>query len=740
MGLRSQIRRHSKDLRLIVAGLGALLVLFSGFFYLLLYNRDLEARMINNRVLLFALWYANVVLILTVLFVLMRILFKTLVERKHRILGSKFKTKLIATYIGLSLFPVLLLFFFANQLLNGSIERWFSVPLKGEVLEKAADVAGALSRHVETQNLRHATVALSKIGPLGSADLAEDQQVGLKLKELLDETGLDFLAVYSETAFLRAVISPRTELEDLPDLEWHMLREAVREGKALRVEALPGRSGLLTLAAVSYGAAEPGTPPLVVVAGTFIDRSVAEQMQELRQLYQTHRQLVVEKDSIKASHFLLFLMATLLILLASSWVGLYLARRVTVPVQALADGTRQIMSGDLAYRVDVDAGDELGVLVDSFNLMTGQLEQSRNLLEQSNRELVESNRRQAEERALIAAVLQNVAAGVISLDAEGRVFTCNGAARSMLGLPSDVLGLAVAQAFSGPEREKLLALLERLGPGVDEAEGEQASEIVDLVIGGAWRTFELTVTPLADREGAAQGRVIVLEELTDLVKAQKLAAWTEAARRIAHEIKNPLTPIKLSAERLLKKHRAGDPETGKALEDAVATIVREVDTMQDMVDEFSRYARMPFPQPIEVDFARLVAETVELYARIKPGVAVVARVAPEAKTMWIDGKQIKQALINLLDNAVEATTAPGRIEVEAVADGGTLRLTVADTGRGIPDADKEKLFLPYFSTKGRGTGLGLAIVHRIVSDHRGRIRVENNTPTGTVFTLELPLA
>jgi len=741
MGLRTRFRRHRKDTRLIAAGLGALLILFSGFFYLLLYNQDLEARVINNRVLLFALWYINVVLILAVFFVFLRVVFKTLVERQNPLLGSKFKTKLIATYIGLSLFPVLLLFFFANQLLNGSMDRWFSVPLKAEVLQEASEVAGALNRHIEEDNVRFAARVLGEISTLSSSvpsapsQITDSPQLGLRLQELLEETGLDMLAVYEGTDFVHAVISPRTGLAELPDVEWQLLRQAAREGKAVRVKPLSGQRGLLTLAAVSYGTTDATeTSPLVVTAGTIVEQPVADKVRTLRETFQSHRQLVVEKDSIKASHLLLFLMATLLILLASSWVGLYLARRVTVPIQALSAGTRRIMDGDLAYRVEVDAGDELGVLVESFNRMTDELEHNRDLLERSNQELMEASRQQSEERALIAAVLQNVAAGVISIDRDGVIFTCNGAARSMLQLRDPVLLRPAAEVFDDPNHAKILRLLERLPEGRG-----RLSESLDMILGGEWKTFEVTVTTIRDPEGRFRGRVVVFEDLSDLIKAQKLAAWNEAARRIAHEIKNPLTPIKLSAERLLRRHQAGDEDLGTALETAVDIIVREVGSMQEMVNEFSRFARMPHTQPVETDLQKLLMETVHLYQGIKPGVEVQGEIQPEAHTGWVDGKQIKQALINLLDNAVEATEAPGTVRVWAERDNTLLRLHVADTGRGISDKDKDKLFLPYFSTKGRGTGLGLAIVQRIVNDHHGRIRVEANRPKGTVFTLELPM-
>ncbi|HEX2641575.1 MAG TPA: ATP-binding protein, partial [Thermoanaerobaculia bacterium] len=410
-----------------------------------------------------------------------------------------------------------------------------------------------------------------------------------------------------------------------------------------------------------------------------------------------------------------------------------------------AEGTRRISSGDLSHRVEVETDDELGVLVESFNQMTGELQSSKELLEHGNRELVTINQRLAEERALVAAVLENVAAGVVSLDGAGRILTCNGAALRMLRQSEgEVAGRPFEDAWADPERRQLRELLRE---DFERARPTGRRE-VRMIVGGEWKSFEVKVTRLPQGTGTAgvaataagtAGRVLVLEDLTDLIQAQQLAAWNEAARRIAHEIKNPLTPIRLSAERLLKKYRQQDPGLGAALEQGVQIIVREVETLQGMVDEFSRYARMPRPRPARVDLGRLVAETLHLYRNLKPGVTIEGGVDAGLPPVWLDGEQIKRALINLLDNAVEATEAPGRVEVSAHARDSHLEIQVADTGRGIPPDSKEKLFLPHFSTKGRGTGLGLAIVHRIVTDHQGTIRVEDNVPRGTVFTLELPL-
>jgi two-component system nitrogen regulation sensor histidine kinase NtrY len=601
MSFRDRIERLLRNHRLLLGGLAALLLLFTLLFYLSQRGRDLPAALVTNRVLLFVLWYVNVILILVVAFVLLRNLIKLLVERRHRILGSNFKFKLVATYVGLSLIPVLVLFFIAMELLQGSFDRWFNTPL-APALERGNAVAHAFYDRIEGTALRDASRVLREVRGIDLERAEERPRLTRRLQELLAELDLDLLAVYEGDELVRAVVDSQSGIPDLPEPGRDFLREAAREGRAVRMDAPAGAPGRLVLAAVS-GAGR------TIVAGTLLDPVVAGQTDQLVRDFQSYRQLEVQKDDLRASHILLFIMVTLLVLLGASWAGLYLARRVTVPIQALAEGTRAISGGDLGHRVDVEADDELGVLIDSFNRMTAELASSKEALERSNRELVE---------------------------------------------------------------------------------------------------------------------------------AQRLAAWNEAARRIAHEIKNPLTPIRLSAERLLRKHQQRDPGLGKAVEEGVEIIVREVVTLQGMVDEFSRYARMPRPRPAPVDLERLVGDTLNLYRDLKPGVEVEGQVEDGTSPAMLDGEQMRRALINLLDNAVEATEAPGKVTVSATRDDGHLRIRVADTGRGIPLDSREKLFLPYYSTKGRGTGLGLAIVHRIVTDHNGSIRVEDNVPKGTVFTVELP--
>ena len=729
MSLRDEIRRHGQDYRWVIGGLTLLLLVFTGIYYVIQQSRELPeefgTELIANKVLLFPLWYVNIILILVIVFVLLRNIFKLAIERRYRILGSKFKIKLVATYFGLSLIPVLLLFFFASELLQGWGDRWFNDSRLERIIDHGNAMAQATNDLVVDTGQREAQRLLDDLTP-SSLDPRRRPRLAQGLADHLNESGLDFLAVYEGPDFVHGVLNPQSGLADFPDVRPRLLVDALRTGAAADIRSLTPELGRLILAAVAV----PGDPEEVrpiVVSGALMGPVLARQNEELIQTSQSYSQIRALQEDIKTSYLLTFLMMTLLILLASSWVGLFLARRITVPIQALAEGTRLIKRGELDHRVDVVADDELGELVGSFNRMIEELQRNKE-------QLVASNLRLADERTLQAAVLENVDAGVLLLDLDQRIVLCSRAGLQMLRQSEDeVIGKTMEEAWGRGERRKLLKLLSE--PDVDSP---TSSRQVRMVLGGEWRTFATRVTDLVDTSGLASGRILVLEDLTELIKAQQAAAWRDAARRVAHEIKNPLTPIKLASERLVRQAENGSGDLPRVISEAFETISREVDQMTAMVDEFSRFAKMRQPQLAVTDLRKLIGDTVQLYEGLKSGVDVSAEVADSAAEAWLDAEQIRGTLINLIDNAVAATSAPGEVVVRAAQENGALEISVTDTGPGIPPRLKDKLFLPHFSTKGRGTGLGLAIVHRIISDHHGTIRVEDNRPRGTVFRIELP--
>jgi two-component system nitrogen regulation sensor histidine kinase NtrY len=430
-------------------------------------------------------------------------------------------------------------------------------------------------------------------------------------------------------------------------------------------------------------------------------------------------------------------MLTLMILVGSTWMGLYVAKRITRPVQMLAVAAKEIGAGHLDFRVEPETTDELGSLVEAFNSMAGELSASRKRLERESLELERRHHDVEGRRQYVETILDRIASGVVSIDAAGRIRTANSAAVRLLGIDPGVAGLPAATVFGGPELKPFGTLVDDVSRIREDARPRDVSIVRD----GRELHLAVMATALRRDDGGSEGLVIVFDDVTPLVRAQKVAAWREVARRLAHEIKNPLTPIQLSAERM-RRHFSGAPDQTRALVDeCTSTIVGEVESLKGLVDEFSQFARMPAPRAVPTDLHALLQDTLGLYRGIFTDVDIHPRFAAGVPRVTVDPEQIRRVVINVIDNAIEAMDQRGTIEIETAHDAANnlVRLVISDDGPGIPAAEREKLFLPYYSTKRRGSGLGLAIVRRIVAEHGGSIEVTDSAPRGTRFTIELPV-
>ncbi len=674
----------------------------------------MEPATITRGLLLFVLSYLNITLIAAVLFVLCRTLVKAWLERRRENLGSRFQTKLLVTYLGLTAIPIGLLFFTATGLIQRSIDRWFSTPVR-EVVGRARAVEDMAEKRVVDDTLEKARALTGQAIPPGEAS---------RLEEFRARQALDSVEAYSGTRRLAIAAKAPLAVEPLPA---EILRRAASRGQEIKIEVLPDGSHRYR-ALVRSG-------DLVWATGTRVGPAEARALDAIAAAWSDYKKLEAQKPSIKAANISTFLLITLAILFASIWTGSTLARRITGPIAALAESTQRLHSGDLSARVAVPASDELGVLVDSFNRMAAGLQDARDAQLRSNETLQATNRRLDLERRLLATVLESVTTGVLAFDRDGRVTVCNPAARALLSLEGEVTVEALRRR---PELAPLVALLEE----ARTEDSSPATRELTLHSGEGERRLEIALRPLASApEGERRrGWVLAIEDTTHVAREQKLAAWSEVARRVAHEIKNPLTPIKLSAERIARRLRAGGPDLPDAIDRGTKVIVEEVDFLKSLVDEFSRFARLPEMRPEPTDLPALARSAVRLFEGARDGVAFRVESCLARDTVVLDPEQIKRALINLLDNALEACGASGEIAVRLSQGANGVVIEVADTGRGVPARDRDKLFLPDFTTKGRGTGLGLAIVSRIVADHNGTIRVEENRPRGARFIIELPAA
>ena len=692
MSLRDLVLRYRKDPRVIVSVPLVILAATSLVYYVTQQAKELSPEALSNRLLLFVLWNINLLLIIGILFVLLRGVVKLVLERRHGIIGSRFRTKLVVTYIATSLVPVIILFLVATDLLRVSIDRWFATPV-GTILENSE----AIAQMAQDQS---ADIAAGAAREIAASPYSRDAaQVDRVLSHVREFHGVDMAAVYRAGILLKAQADPRAPIQEVADPSNRFFEEVARERRAVKIDVVPSGKWIRT--------GIPITADEIAVAGVFIPSTTSQRIDRSIIAYRDFQQLHSQRQQLKASQTSLFLAVTLAILFGTLWTSIYASRRITIPIKALAEATSKLAEGGYGHRVEIEATDEVGRLITSFNDMSVQLADQRQQLTETNR--------------FMTTVLESVATGIIAFTDDLHLLSINRAALQMLQL-GDVQPHANLSELLRGDLEPVAAALQEL------TSGRARTREVAVIVGGELHYLELS----AARLGSGSGWVLALENSTQLVQAQKLAAWNEAARRIAHEIKNPLTPIQLSAERMARKFGKDQP----AIEEGCRVIVDEVGQLKRMVDEFARFARMPAIHLRHAQLAEILQQAAGLYRDVKPGVRISVDVAPDIELL-MDPEQIRRAVGNLLKNAVEATES-GEIRVSARRAPHRVVIEVADPGRGVPDTDKDKLFLPYFSTKGRGTGLGLAIVHRIVRDHDGQIHVHDNHPKGTRFEIELP--
>jgi len=731
--LLSEENRRKRNL-VILAGF-VLLVATANLLDVGVYAPELP---LASNIAVFALLNLNLIVLLLLVLLLLRNLVKLWFERRDKVIGAKFKAKLVLAFLSLSLIPSTLIFLIASNFINKSIEGWFK-PQVERPLDQALAVAQTYYGNLERTALRHA----QHIGRVVDREglLADDRREALAayLVEQQDRLGLSAITVFgAQGQELVHVKDPI--LGDLATREVNetQLRQGVAGQELTTVRELS--SGDLVEAVVPIWAARGGERSVVgvVVVGTHVTERLEARVRAISQAFREYKQLKLLKTPIKGIYILLFLLMTLIVVFSFTWFALYLARGITGPIEQLAEGTREIAAGNLAYKVEAHGDDEIGVLVSSFNRMTDDLGKSKRQLEEAYLDLSDKHTELEDRRVYIETVLEAITTGVVSFDPLGRLTTINRAGARMLGVNETTApGRLLEEVFAGPALRPVVAQVQRMRrPNATSAE-----LAVQVRRGGATLSLVASTTALRAPDGEYAGTVVVLDDLTELLKAQRVAAWREVAQRIAHEIKNPLTPIQLSAQRL-RRRLARTPGEERLVAEATETIIHEVDGLKRLVDEFSRFARMPVLAPRPTDVRQLIDSVASLYRESHPALSITTRHPEDLPLLEVDPDHIKRAVLNLVDNAVEAVGGTGDVRVETahVAETAHARIIVADNGPGISPEDKEKLFLPYFSTKVAGMGLGLPIVHEIVSEHGGTIWIEDNAPKGTRFVIEVPVS
>ncbi|GIW40161.1 MAG: hypothetical protein KatS3mg076_0738 [Candidatus Binatia bacterium] len=704
-------RRHRKRELVVLGSVG---LLFGALAFLETRTGlwEAEDKLVGN-VLFFVLINLNLILLILLLFLSLRSFVRLVLDRRRGVLGSRLRTRLVLAFVAFTLVPTAVLLAFAQGFLGKAFDFWFDLRIE-RALEEALETAQSVYQERGDRALEKAT----RIGEELRKFSGRTEALEARLEELRKKEGLRGLWLLGREGEERLVSSGRLEAEEVPGLAAAL----EREGRWVS----SGRKGRVVRAAVHLG---PEGPWKAVVVELDVPAGLRRGLARVADTYRTFRELEVLRRPMKNSYFLSLSLVTLVVVFTASWFGFRLARSVTGPIQRVAEGTREVAQGNWGYRIEQEGDDELATLVRSFNSMTAQLEEMHARLEERHR--------------YIRAVVAHVSIGVVSIDARGIVRGANPAAQNLLGLgEAQLVGKPWREAFGRGETQGLGDLLASVRPGAC-----LSSRQLRLRSGPGAPVVRATARLLADEEGRSLGTVLLLEDVSQALRIQRMEAWREVARRIAHEIKNPLTPIQLSAQRLRRRlapRLAGEERA--VLEDCTSTIVRQVEDLERLVDSFARFARLPTAERSPVELNRLVEETVALFREAHPDVVFALEVDPRLPVVALDREAVRRVLVNLLDNAVGACREPGAARPPVVAVTTELdsnlqvvRLVVADNGCGVPEEIRHRLFEPYVSTKPGGTGLGLAIVSAIAADHRGYVRWTENVPRGSRFVVEFPL-
>lgn len=687
---------------------------------------------ISANILVYGLSYISIILILLLIFLIVRNIFKLFSERRKGVIGSRLRTKLVAAFVGLSLVPTILLFLFAINFLSYSIELWLNIKID-DALNKSLEVAQmyyAQGEELAKFNARQISADITK-NRLYETDRAEYLSSLLSQRQKSYKVGrVEAFFDFNNKSIVFA--DADSDFVSTDHLSPKMLEDVYSGKEIFTVVGTVSGEAIVGVAPV-FSFAVPTEVIGRVIVSYNVPQGFVDKLRSIADVSESYGRNKLLKNPIKYNYVFVLSIVTLIIIFLATWFGLSLSKSITNPIQDLVSATNRITQGDLASRIEIDADDEIGLLVKSFNSMTDDLQKSK-------AGLMEANTSLEERRKYMAAVLRNVSAGVISVDKNGMITTINRAAEAMFEIDASEFVFRNYRDFLNEEHLSLVdAFLQEMKDQNERILEKQLEfNLKDRAV-----TILLTLTTIVDEEGNESGIVVVFEDLTELQKAERAAAWREVARRMAHEIKNPLTPVQLSAQRLQRKYGDKLGEDGSVFKECTQTIIDQVEVLKNLVNEFSRYARMPVTTLAPNDLNAVVAEAVNLFVDAHKD--ILFEFSPDEKLprFHMDAEQINRVMINLLDNAVASLhKQDGHIAVLVRYDENhkKVKVAVADDGAGVPASYKRKVFEPYFSTKKSGTGLGLAIVSSIISDHKGQVSVSDNYPTGTIVSFQLPVS
>jgi two-component system, NtrC family, nitrogen regulation sensor histidine kinase NtrY len=693
---------------------------------------------IAGSILIFVVININVILLLLLLYLTMRNLVKLVFERKKRVMGSGLRAKLVFAFVILSLLPTIIIFFVSVQFISLSIDYWFNLQIE-QSLQKSLEVGQDYYKRVEDEALAFGNSLSSLITHEGYMLVSKEDTLNAFVEEKRKEYNLAAIQVFSSKLLLRAASYDRNvDLRPFKEVSINVLRKSFKDSTDIKIIQNSSHGDLVRGIVPIFSRTETKAQVGVIVVSQFIPGVILNRLATITKGLEGYKQLKMLKRPIKLTPLIFLSIVTLLVIFSAIWFGFYLSKGITIPIEELAKATDRIASGDYGFHIDLESKDELGILVKSFNRMTKDLKEGKSELETVNRDLIASSTESEERRIYMETILENVAAGVISADSRGIISTINRSAEKMLNISAKGM---IGQNYKNILGPKYQSIINGFLKGENHNRKESIQKEIDVSIKGRSLKLLVSLNLLKDGYNNYLGLVAVFENMTELEKAQRMAAWREVARRIAHEVKNPLTPIQLSAQRLRKKYgQRLAKENGTVFDECTRLIIDNVEELKVLVNEFSSFARMPSSNPVLDNIDEIIQDALLLYKDVHRNITFNFVEDNDIPKLKLDREQIKRVMINMLDNAVAAIPDKGQVTIRLFYNKALkiVRIEIVDTGTGISNQDKARLFEPYFSTKKSGTGLGLAIVSTIISDHNGFIRVEDNKPHGSKFIIELP--
>jgi two-component system nitrogen regulation sensor histidine kinase NtrY len=717
------------------------IILIIGIISSLFYLKNRFFASTNDYPVFFGILYVIIILILLLAFLVIRNFVKLFFEHKKKRVGSKLRTKLSLAFVLLSLIPTMLLFFASVSILKTSIESWFSSQVE-KSLSESYQIAETYYEDIKLKSANDVNVLNSYISNINkptedSGDFTKDLLKILKQKQ--KELGFNAVELILKDNIVIKLEGEEFPVEGYTRIDSEIIKNGFLGNEGSMIEEVSSIDLVKSFSPVYFS--DTGSEVSGVLIATYIiPESLIAKVKSLQKAYEDYKNVKRLKEPIRTGHILILLIITLLIIFFATWFGIHLAKNITVPIQQLADATSKVSKGELDFQIDQTTDDEIATLVESFNKMTFDLKDSRHQIDKVNEDLKNKNIELEQRRLYTEILLKNIATGVISLDSFDRITTINKSAEKILHIRSEDV---IDKNIKNDDIPEQFFKFKEMASEMSEKKLDLIERELYIEVDKKRITLLTNITKLKDENDNYIGLVVVLDDLTELVKAQRVAAWREVARRIAHEIKNPLTPIQLSAQRLRRKYKNVISDNPDVFDECTKTIIDQVREMKNLVNEFSNFARMPAVNSSLNDINNMIEEVLSLYKNSMKNVKMDFLPDPNLPLINIDKEQMKRVMLNILKNSIASFTHDNgnKIIIETYYEKALqlAHIEIADNGRGIPSEIESRLFEPYFSTKKSGTGLGLAIVKTIITDHHGYIRIRKNHPKGTRVVIELPL-